>query len=154
MQLLLLGTGGYHPSDARQTACLTLPELGVVLDAGTAMYRVRDYLVTDTLDIFLTHSHLDHVIGLTYLFDVLWERKMRRVTVHGEADTLTAIDSHLFAQSIFPAKPPFDTQTLAAETSLPEGGRLTHFPLTHPGGSVGFRLDWPDREDGTPALHS
>jgi len=26
---------------------------------------------------------------------------------------------------------------------LPDGGRLTHFPLVHPGGTVGYRLDWP-----------
>ena len=24
-------------------------------------------------------------------------------------------------------------------------GRLTHVPLKHPGGSVGYRIDWPDR---------
>ena len=29
--------------------------------------------------------------------------------------------------------------------SRPAGsGTLTHFPLKHPGGSIGFRLDWPD----------
>jgi ribonuclease BN (tRNA processing enzyme) len=28
---------------------------------------------------------------------------------------------------------------------LPHGGTLSHFPLHHPGGAVGFRLDWPDR---------
>ena len=71
MKLQLLGTAGYHPNDQRQTACLMLPEVGVVLDAGTAFYRVRDYLCTDELDIFLTHAHLDHVVGITYLFDVL-----------------------------------------------------------------------------------
>ena len=26
---------------------------------------------------------------------------------------------------------------------MPGGGKLTHFPLQHPGGSLGFRLDWP-----------
>jgi ribonuclease BN (tRNA processing enzyme) len=26
---------------------------------------------------------------------------------------------------------------------LPGDGTLRHFPLVHPGGSVGFRLDWP-----------
>jgi ribonuclease BN (tRNA processing enzyme) len=28
---------------------------------------------------------------------------------------------------------------------MPLGGTLTHFPLEHPGGSVGYRLDWSDR---------
>ena len=145
MKLILLGTTGYHPTDARHTACLMLPELGIVLDAGTALYRVRDYLQTTELDIFLTHAHLDHVIGLTFLFDILHERPLDRVRVHGEPAKLAAIDEHLLAPALFPVKLPCQFQPLAAETPLAGGGRLTHFPLLHPGGAVGFRLDWPGR---------
>ena len=76
MKLVLLGTTGYHPNDERQTACFMLPEQGIVLDAGTAMYRVRDQLVTPELDIFLTHAHLDHIVGLTFLFDVIYDKPM------------------------------------------------------------------------------
>ena len=38
-----------------------------MLDAGTAAFRVKDYIRTNKLDVLLTHAHLDHVIGLTYL---------------------------------------------------------------------------------------
>lgn len=145
MKLLLLGTTGYHPNDRRQTACLMLPQLGVVLDAGSAMYRVREHLRGDTLDIFLTHAHLDHVMGLTFLFDVLEGRSIERVTVHGEAAKLAAIREHLFAEPLFPVEPPFQMQTLAPQITLSDGSRLTHFPLKHPGGSIGYRIDWPDR---------
>lgn len=145
MKLVLLGTTGYHPSDQRQTACMMLPEIGVILDAGTAMYRARRWLQTDELDIFLTHAHLDHVIGLTYLLDVLRDKSMRRTTVHGEAAKLQAIEEHLFAEALFPVKPPCDFRPLKTIEPLagPGGGRLTHFPLEHPGGTVGFRLEWP-----------
>ncbi|MBN1852691.1 MAG: ribonuclease Z [Pirellulales bacterium] len=143
MLLHLLGTTGYHPSDARQTACLMLPEIGVVLDAGTAMYRVRDHLETDVLDIFLTHAHLDHCIGLTYLFDVLEGHDIQRVTVHAEKDKLAAIQDHLLNELLFPAHPPCTFEPLSNGTSpLPKGGKLIHFPLQHPGGAVGYRLDW------------
>ena len=80
MKLLLLGTVGYHPNDRRQTACLMIPELGLVFDAGTAAYRIKNYLETDTLDIFLSHAHLDHVVGLTFLFDVVSGHKVERIT--------------------------------------------------------------------------
>ena len=145
MKIVLLGTTGYHPNDLRETACLMLPDLGIVLDAGTAFYRVREYLRTDQLDIFLTHAHLDHVVGLTYLFDVLHERKMRRVTIHGAAEKLAALDEHLFSPALFPVKLPYEFRPLTDPVAFSDGGRLTYFPLAHPGGSLGFRLDWPDR---------
>jgi ribonuclease BN (tRNA processing enzyme) len=28
---------------------------------------------------------------------------------------------------------------------VPEQGRVTHIGLEHPGGSVGYRIDWPDK---------
>jgi ribonuclease BN (tRNA processing enzyme) len=145
MKLVLLGTTGYHPNDHRHTACMMLPESGVVLDAGTAMFRVRDYLVTRTLDIFLTHSHLDHIIGLSFLFDVLHERQVDRVAIHGQAEKIAAIQRHLFAPDLFPAQVPAEFRELATEVELPEGGVVTHFPLEHPGGALGYRLDWPER---------
>jgi ribonuclease Z len=146
MKLVLLGTTGYHPNDRRQTACLMLPELGVVFDAGTGLYRVGQYVETKSLDIFLSHAHLDHSFGLTFMFDVRAERPdLGCITVHGELAKLEAIDTHLFSELLFPVHPPFDVQPLTAEIRLADGARLTHFPLKHPGGSVGFRIDWPDR---------
>ncbi len=143
MKLVLLGTAGYHPTDRRQTACLMLPELGIVLDAGTALYRIRERLTTPELDIFLTHAHLDHVAGLTFLLDVLAEKQMQRVTIHAMPEKLKAIDDHLLNELIFPVKLPYEMRPLAGECPLLGGGKLKGFPLVHPGGSVGFRLDWP-----------
>lgn len=145
MKLVLLGTGGYFPTSRRQTACLMLPEIGVVLDAGTGMCRLGQHLQTDRLDIFLTHAHLDHVAGLTYLVNVVPQDLLPRTTVHGDAAKLAAIREHLFAEAIFPVPPPFRFEPLCGTCPLPAGGTLLHFPLQHPGGSLGFRLDWPDR---------
>ena len=122
-----------------------LPELGVVFDAGTAMFRVRDWLKTDTLDIFLTHAHLDHIVGLTFLFDVLGEKTMRHVRVHGDEKQLGEIEKHLFAEAIFPVRPPLDFCPITDQVELSDGAVLSHFPLRHPGGSIGYRVDWPDR---------
>jgi ribonuclease Z len=147
MKITLLGTAGYHPSEARHTACVMLPELGIVLDAGTSMFRVRDRLVTDELDVFISHAHLDHVVGLTYLLDILYGRTMRRVTVHADARTIGAIEKHLLAGPIFPVKLPCEYRPLTWTEAIPvaNSGRATCFPLIHPGGSTGFRFDWPDR---------
>jgi ribonuclease BN (tRNA processing enzyme) len=143
MKLVLLGTGGYFPTTRRHTACIMLPELGVVLDAGSGMCRIGKYLQTSRLDIFLTHAHLDHIAGLTYLINLVPQDVLRRATVHGEASKLAAVRDHLFAEPIFPVAPPFRFQPLETHCDLPEHGKLMTFPLKHPGGSLGFRLDWP-----------
>jgi ribonuclease Z len=145
MKLILLGTGGYFPTSDRQTACIMLPEIGVVLDAGSGMSRLGKHLATDHLDIFLTHAHLDHIAGLTFLLNLVPADVLQRTTVHGEADKLSAVRTHLFAEPIFPVAPPFHFAPLADSHPVSGGGTLTHFPLPHPGGSIGFRLDWPGR---------
>jgi ribonuclease Z len=145
MKLVFLGTAGYHPNERRQTSALMLPEVSVALDAGTGLFRARAYLRTDTFDIFITHAHLDHVVGLTYMFDIAPGKNVQKVVVHGDAQKLAAIEKHLFDEALFPVKPPLQFRPLAERVPLPQGGTLTHFPLVHPGGSIGFRLDWPGR---------
>ena len=159
MKLVLLGTTGYHPNEHRQTPCLLLPSCGAMLDAGTAVFRAARYVQTPELDVFLTHAHLDHVVGLTYFLDVLHALPRLKVRVRGEADKLAAIREHLFAEAIFPVLPPLEFVPLEAPrppggspsplpdaaVTLCDGGRVTWFPLVHHGGSVGYRLDWPDR---------
>jgi ribonuclease Z len=145
MKLLLLGSTGYHPNDRRHTACFMLPELGVVFDAGSGFFRVRDRLQTETLDVFLSHAHLDHVFGLTFLFDVLFQKEMQHVRVHAEPEKIAAIEEHLLVPALFPVPLPCEYVPLQPVTRLADGSRMTHFPLEHPGGSVGFRIDWPDR---------
>ena len=145
MKLLLLGTSGYHPSDRRHTACLMLPECGIVLDAGTGFFRVRQHLATESLDILLSHTHLDHVVGLTFLLSTKFQKRLNRITIHGTAEKLAACRSHLLDINLFPAPLPCEWQPLSDRPLSIGGARITHFPLVHPGGCTGYRLDWPDR---------
>jgi ribonuclease Z len=145
MKLLLLGTSGYHPSEQRQTACLMLPETGIVLDAGTGFFRVRDHLATPTLDILLSHTHLDHVAGLTFVLSTKWQKRLDRITVHGQAEKLAAVREHLLDEHLFPAPLPCEWKPLGKGPLSIGGAEIRHFPVSHPGGCVAYRLDWPGR---------
>lgn len=71
MHVVFLGTGGYHPTDQRQTNCTLIREAGIVFDAGTGFFRLSQHLQHSTLNILLTHAHLDHICGIVYLSAVL-----------------------------------------------------------------------------------
>lgn len=145
MRLLFLGTGGYHPSERRHTASLLLPEIGVAFDAGTAFFRVPQRMETRELDLFLTHSHLDHVVGLTFPLVAMQEGLIEAIRIHARAHVLEAVRSHILAKALFPVEPEFEYLELGERVELPDGGVLTHTPLKHPGGATGYRVDWPER---------
>ncbi len=85
--LMLLGTQGWIPTPRRATTCVAYrsgPSL-LVFDAGTGLARFLEQPAAALLDgvgevhLLLTHYHLDHTVGLSYLSGVF---PRRRVTVH------------------------------------------------------------------------
>lgn len=147
MRIHFLGTGGYHPNDRRHTACVMLPELGVIFDAGTSFFRVPDRLQTDSVQIFVSHAHLDHIVGLTYFLVPLLQGQVRRARVYANQPTSAAVLQHLFHERLFPVLPDFEYVRIETAPSIDvPGGVITHHPLvSHPGGSTAFRLDLPER---------
>jgi len=145
MRLQFLGTGGYHPNERRHTACVWLPDSGLVFDAGSAAFRLQSRLRTVELDIFLTHAHLDHVSGLTNFIVPFLTGQLQRATVHARQPYLDDVQTHLFSQPLFPVNPGFEYRELPRAVQLSDGGMVTHTPLVHPGGSTGFRVDWPGK---------
>ena len=145
MRVEFLGTSGFHPTERRHTSCVLLPEIGVAFDAGTGMFRLPSRLRTPDLTILLSHSHLDHVVGLTYLLPPLIDGSIRKATVHGTRRTIDAVRDHLFAEPVFPVSLPFEFVEVAGAFELPDGGRVTTRVQEHPGKSLGYRVDWPDR---------
>lgn len=146
MRLQLLGSGGFHPNERRHTACWMIPECGVVFDAGTSAFRIAERLESAELQIFLTHAHLDHIAGLTYLLVPMLDGRLERVQVIANEATLAAIQEHLFSDPVFPVEPGFEFVRLESQETyrLSDAGVVTWCRLpSHPGGSTGYRIDWP-----------
>lgn len=158
MQLQCLGTAGYHPNETRHTSCYFLPEAGVMLDAGTGVFRLNGRIRTPTLDILLSHAHLDHVVGMTFLLGVLFQNPVEQVRVWGESEKLAAIRTHLISEYLFPIDLPvswcpIDDHGAGDNHSSIQLStcRMSWRPQNHPGGSVAYRLDFDS--DGDPATH-
>jgi len=97
MQVTLLGTMGWMPSDRRETTCTACRDGSDLLlfDAGTGLRRLLDPCFDGLLDgvsrvhLFLSHYHLDHTCGLAYLPGVL---PGRRIVIHPPAAEVTGVD--------------------------------------------------------------
>ncbi len=147
MNLEFLGTAGYHPSEARHTSCAFLPDAApghaFVLDAGSGFLRLTQRVLPEHLHIFLSHPHLDHVMGLTFLLDVLHFHPSK-VTVYGDAHTLHAVRHTLFGSPLFPLEWNHEAvEVKAGHAFFVAGVEVNAHPLTHPGGSLAYRFRWP-----------
>ncbi|WP_459555637.1 MBL fold metallo-hydrolase [Lacunimicrobium album] len=142
MRVHCLGSGGYHPNERRHTACYYLPEQNLLLDAGTGAYRLADRLVSTELTIVLTHAHLDHICGLTFLLVPMLLGKLTSVEILAEQKTIDAVEKHLFDPAVFPMRPDFKMTPITAGDEFQLGEvKLSTCPLPlHPGGSLGVKL--------------
>jgi ribonuclease BN (tRNA processing enzyme) len=153
VDLTILGSAGWMPSAARDTACYAVREDDrvLVLDAGTGIHR----LVTDptvlagatAVDVLVSHFHLDHVIGLSYLSGL---NRDVTVTIHGPGRWLYGRSSTEILDDLI--GPPFHSKTLSdngiAVAELDSGGLrwgshrlLVRHQQLHTAPSVAFRLD-------------
>lgn len=157
MKVHCLGTTGFHPSPTRHTACYYLPELSLVLDAGTGIFRLVQHLLEDPkseLTILLSHAHLDHVVGLTFLVDALAVTSLEHIRLIGDPEKLEAVKTHLYNELLFPVEPsmqfvelPLDSNGSCSHGSMElEGFEIDWFPLEHPGGSLGYCIRTADKK--------
>ncbi|MFN7990931.1 MAG: ribonuclease Z [Candidatus Micrarchaeia archaeon] len=93
MEIHFLGTNGWHDSETGETPCVLIDaeEAYVVLDAGNALRKI-DRHITDPekpIFLFLSHFHLDHVIGLHALYKFDFRQGLR---IYGQPGTVAALD--------------------------------------------------------------
>jgi ribonuclease BN (tRNA processing enzyme) len=149
MRVEFFGTAGFHPNAERHTAGIFIPDAApgeaFLLDAGTGTWRLTARDLPSRLHIFLTHAHLDHVAGLTYLLDVVYGRELE-ITIYGDAKTLDAARSALFGSPLFPLKWSYATCEIAPGTPLQVAGvEVSAFLLNHPDGCLALRFGWPQK---------
>ena len=101
MRIRVLGCSGGIGAGSRTSAMLIDDD--VLLDAGTGIGDLELDDLQNIRHVFLTHAHLDHIAGLPMLIDSIFTDQVDHpVIVYGRAETLKAIQDHLFNWVIWP----------------------------------------------------
>ncbi|MDD3296608.1 MAG: MBL fold metallo-hydrolase [Candidatus Omnitrophica bacterium] len=67
MKIIFLGTNGWYDTGSGNTTCILIETKNefIVLDAGGGIYKLDKYIRSKKpIYLFLSHIHLDHIIGL------------------------------------------------------------------------------------------
>lgn len=70
MRIIFLGTNGWYDTSAGNTVCTLIiaKDFYIILDAGNGLYKIDRHITNgNPVFLFLSHFHLDHIIGLHIL---------------------------------------------------------------------------------------
>jgi phosphoribosyl 1,2-cyclic phosphodiesterase len=129
----------------------------LLFDAGSGLHAAGTAFEAEGLsrfDLFLSHCHYDHVIGLPF-FKPLFDKRVA-VTIRSghlaRAGATRRIVTDLMKNPFFPVSPNIFCARIGYADFKP-GAMLTPHPgiaiatrkLNHPGGAVGYRVTWKGR---------
>jgi ribonuclease BN (tRNA processing enzyme) len=149
MQIRVLGCSGSIAAGCRTTAFLLDDD--VLIDAGTGVGDLTLDELARIDDVLLSHSHLDHILGVPLLADSVMRRRVGRppIRIHGLPATLAALRAHVFNGAIWPdfTRLPTAEQPILALQAFEIGDTL-HFgtrqievlPALHTVPAVGFAV--------------
>ncbi|HEX5329829.1 HD domain-containing phosphohydrolase [Sulfuricurvum sp.] len=149
-----LGTAGTL-SPNKETTCLRVSK-HCVIDAGNLIRGMgRD--IFDIEHIFLTHSHLDHIVDIPFVAELFVTHKKTPLKIYALAETLNDLRAFIFNYRIWPNFQEIDlllenTKTVDLIEILPDRAysiddiTITPFLNNHTEGSCGFVIR--HQEDG------
>jgi ribonuclease BN (tRNA processing enzyme) len=142
MQVTFLGTNGWYDTETGNTPSVLVQagEYDIILDAGNGIAKADRYIAQEKpAFLFISHAHLDHIIGLHTLVKF---RFRKGLTICGQPGTEAILEQ-------FVAEPftvPFSMLPYPVKIrDLEEGTHNIPFPvecrpLVHPAPCFGFRL--------------
>jgi len=110
-----LGVGGSRKNSAG-TTCVQVAE-NIVIDAGNIINGLGED-AHKIEHIFLTHSHLDHIVDIAFLADNYFHMRQSPLKIYALKETIKALREHFFNDTIWPNFPEImlsDSQTPSVE---------------------------------------
>jgi len=148
MKIKVLGCHGGELPRHRTTCFLIDGKLTIDGGAITAALELEEILKID--DIFLTHSHFDHVKDVPLMTDLLVGKREKPVMVHGPAETMDSMDKDVFNNRVWPdfrtiptpEKPVIAFDVIPVRNPVTcQGLKIRAIPVHHPVYSVGYILE-------------
>jgi ribonuclease BN (tRNA processing enzyme) len=142
MKITFLGTNGWYDTQTGNTLSILIAtrDYNIVLDAGNGFAKLDRVLSnSNPLFLFLSHFHLDHLIGLHTLFKFSFGQKFTLVGPKGTEKVLKALLKQPFTAPLDHLS--YETEILEmpdSENRMPftvKGMDLVHPPL-----SMGYRF--------------
>jgi glyoxylase-like metal-dependent hydrolase (beta-lactamase superfamily II) len=156
MNIRVLGCSGAIAAGYKTTAFLLDDD--VLIDAGTGVGDLPLDALATIDHILLTHSHLDHVLGIPLLADAVLRLRVAAgrppIQVHALPETLDALRLHIFNGAIWPdftrlpsrEAPALSLHPFQIGDRLDIGGRVIEvLPAAHTVPAVGFAVDGGDK---------
>jgi ribonuclease BN (tRNA processing enzyme) len=154
MNMRILGCSGSIARGCRTTSFLLDDD--VLIDAGTGVGDLALDELARIDHILLSHSHLDHVLGVPLLADSVMRRRQGRapIQVHALPETLQVLRQHLFNDRLWPdftrlpspEHPVLQLQPMAVGQQLTLGARqraIRVLPAAHAVPACGFAVHGP-----------
>lgn len=147
MKLSVLGCSGGIGGKLRTTSLLLDDD--VLIDAGTGVADLDLDALRKIDHVFLTHSHLDHVVSIPFMLDSVAADRERPLRVYALRETIQALQLHIFNWNIWPdftripdvEKPSLQYHELLAGDIVELGGRrITVLPAHHVVPAVGYAV--------------
>ncbi|HEX7382095.1 MAG TPA: 3',5'-cyclic-nucleotide phosphodiesterase [Nevskiaceae bacterium] len=149
MKIEILGCdGGVGPG--LRTTCLRINDR-ILIDAGTGACELDGEAMAALSDVFLTHAHVDHVMGLAFI--AAQRKAARPLTVHGDAAALGALKAHLFNWALWPdftalpdaAHPALRLAAMGPGPLGCHGLQFAAFPSLHTVPAIGYAVTENER---------
>ena len=145
----MLGSYGGIDID-KKTTCLQVSQ-HVVIDAGNIIQGLGKKGLAIN-HIFLSHSHLDHIVDIPFLIDNFYSQRQESLKIYGLPQTLKAVKENLFSGDIWPdfSQIPLLGQSTPAMEFIPiefeknyeiDGVVLTPFAANHTVPCCGFVIE-------------
>lgn len=144
----ILGCSGGACENLRTTALLIGTH--ALVDCGTGVGDLSLAAMAQVRDVFLTHSHLDHVLFLPLLSDAALALREEPLLVHALPETIAALKTHVLNGVLWPdysALPSpdnpyirFDPVYLNCPVEMGDY-RITPLPARHTVPAIGYLID-------------